>query len=169
MKNTWRIFAAILVLAVAMPVLVGFDDPPQPTDDAKKGSPLMEKAMVILYVADQVRSKAFYRAVLGAEPVLDVPGMTEFALTASASLGLMPEGGTASFLGDKLPPAASGNGIPRCELYLFVAEPAASFAALKAAGGTAVSEPAKRPWGDWVAYGADPDGHVLAFAKPARD
>ncbi|MHA1569479.1 MAG: VOC family protein, partial [Alphaproteobacteria bacterium] len=65
------------------------------------------------------------------------------------------------------PPASTGNGIPRCELYLFVENPTKSHEALVAAGGTAISEAQKRPWGDLVAYGADPDGHVLAFARPS--
>ncbi len=129
----------------------------------------MEKAMVILYVADQTRSKKFYRAVLGVEPLMDMPGMTEFPLTEKTSLGLMPEQGTKSFLGDKLPDAHTGNGIPRCELYLFVSDPHASFKALVDNGGISVSAPQKMPWGDIVAYGADPDGHVIAFAKPAGE
>ena len=127
----------------------------------------MEKAMIILYVADQQRSKEFYRAVLGIEPALDVPGMTEFPLTQTTSLGLMPEKGTSSFLGTVLPPAKSGSGIPRCELYLFVKDPAESYQALVDADGIAISKPEKRPWGDVTAYGADPDGHVIAFAAPA--
>jgi Glyoxalase/Bleomycin resistance protein/Dioxygenase superfamily len=46
-------------------------------------------AQFILYVADQARARDFYRHVLAAEPVLDVPGMTEFDL-GGATLGLMP-------------------------------------------------------------------------------
>ncbi len=36
----------------------------------------MDKAMLILYVADQGRSRAFYQAILGIAPSLDVTGMT---------------------------------------------------------------------------------------------
>ena len=49
----------------------------------------MHAAVFILYVADQGRARDFYRHVLAAEPVLDVPGMTEFDL-GGATLGLMP-------------------------------------------------------------------------------
>ena len=133
-----------------------------------KGMAPMKKAMIILYVADQKQSKDFYRAILGAEPLLDVPGMTEFPLVEGASLGLMPEAGTASFLGDVLPAAETGKGIPRCELYLFVENPDESYRILVDAGGTTISEPRARPWGDVTAYGADPDGHVIAFAKKAE-
>jgi catechol 2,3-dioxygenase-like lactoylglutathione lyase family enzyme len=51
----------------------------------------MRYAMFILYVRDQQTSRDFYARTLGLEPVLDVPGMTEFQLTDSAILGLMPE------------------------------------------------------------------------------
>ena len=45
----------------------------------------MEKAFFIIYVEDQDRSREFYEAVLGAKPIIDVPGMTEFRLTDSSS------------------------------------------------------------------------------------
>ena len=47
----------------------------------------MEAAEFILYVAGQARAAAFYRHVLAAEPVLDVPGMTEFSLDRAAAAG----------------------------------------------------------------------------------
>ncbi len=45
----------------------------------------------ILYVRDQAASARFYGSVLEQEPTLDVPGMTEFRLSAESVLGLMPE------------------------------------------------------------------------------
>ena len=45
------------------------------------------RAHFILYVDDQTRSTAFFRAVLGKAPSLDVPGMTEFELGVEAVLG----------------------------------------------------------------------------------
>ncbi|MBK6476581.1 MAG: hypothetical protein IPF95_18030 [Flavobacteriales bacterium] len=38
----------------------------------------------ILYVQDQLRSTSFYTALLGLEPTLNVPGMTEFGLPVAA-------------------------------------------------------------------------------------
>jgi len=121
--------------------------------------------MFILYVADQGRSRDFYRAVLGREPELDVPGMTEFKLTESSSLGLMPEKGIHMILGDTMPHPQEGSGIPRAELYLFVPDPAAALITLVDVGGKSISTAQLRNWGDTVAYGADPDGHVIAFAE----
>ena len=38
------------------------------------------KVHFILYVSDQKHSAAFYSTVLGKDPILDVPGMTEFSI-----------------------------------------------------------------------------------------
>lgn len=121
--------------------------------------------LFILYVAEQQRSRDFYRAVLQSEPILDVPGMTEFRLNDSAILGLMPEAGIARIIGSE-PDPASGNGIPRAELYLPVDDVEAALGRLLAAGGKLLSAPAARNWGDHAGYGMDPDGHVIAFARP---
>jgi catechol 2,3-dioxygenase-like lactoylglutathione lyase family enzyme len=121
--------------------------------------------MIIIYVSDQQKSKAFYQAVLEIEPVLDVPGMTEFELPGGLLLGIMPEDGIARILGDKVPHPGTGNGIPRCELYLPVDDPDVSYKKLIQNGGTGISSTEKRSWGHVVAYGTDPDGHILAFAK----
>ena len=119
---------------------------------------------VIFYVRDQGAAAAFWQAVLGCRPALDVPGMTEFAVGDGVVLGLMPEAGIRSLLGPSLPDPASAQGIPRAELYLVVDDAAAYHARALAAGATELSALAWRSWGDSVAYSLDPDGHVLAFA-----
>ncbi len=120
------------------------------------------RAHFILYVGDQGASTAFYRRVLAAEPVLDVPGMTEFTLTDGAVLGLMPEAGIARLLAGAFSPPSGF----RAELYLVVPDPAAAHARALAAGARELSALAPRDWGAEVAYSLDPDGHVLAFAGP---
>ncbi|GHD70486.1 VOC family protein [Vogesella fluminis] len=127
----------------------------------------MNHAYLILYVADQPRAAAFYRAALACDPRLDVPGMTEFMLPGGAVLGLMPEAGIRRLLGEALPDPAQAAGIPRAELYLPVADPAACHARALAAGARELSPPAVRGWGHVAGYLLDPDGHVLAFACPA--
>lgn len=121
--------------------------------------------MLILYVADQQRSKEFYKAILNKEPKLDVPGMTEFVLNEKTLLGLMPESGIAKILGNKIPSPSSGTGIPRCELYIAVPDVEKTFKSLIANGGKSISPPEMRDWGHFTAYGADPDGHIVAFAQ----
>ncbi len=121
--------------------------------------------MLILYVSDQERSASFYRNILGSEPVLHVPGMTEFLLTSSCKLGLMPERGIARILCPVTQHPAEGNGIPRCELYLMVDDPEKSLQTAILAGASEISKAMPRDWGDTVAYCQDPDGHIIAFAR----
>lgn len=124
------------------------------------------KAHLILYVRDQELSKTFYSVVLGQEPILHVPGMTEFSLCGECILGLMPERGIKRLLGDRLPDPEPGRGIPRAELYLCVNDPGAYHLRALDMGALELSQLGPRDWGDIVAYSLDPDGHVIAFAKP---
>lgn len=118
--------------------------------------------LFVLYVRDQARSRAFYAEILQASPTLDVPGMTQFDL-GGAQLGLMPEAGIERLL----PVRPSTSQVPRAELYLPVEDVEAAYRRAVGAGATALSEPAARDWGDVAAYVADPDGHVVAFARGA--
>ena len=118
----------------------------------------------ILYVKDQQAACDFYKMLLDKEPILDVPGMTEFLLEENCKLGLMPENGIAKILGNKAPHPASGNGIPRCELYLLVHDVEETYARLKGIAITEISPLSDRDWGDRVAYFADTDGHIIAIA-----
>lgn len=120
-------------------------------------------AHFILYVRDQRASADFYLRVLAAEPILDVPGMTQFAIMDGAVLGLMPESGITRLLGGAVDPAATP-GATRDELYLLVDDPAAYHARALAAGAFELSPLAPRDWGDDAAYSRDLDGHVLVFA-----
>lgn len=122
----------------------------------------------ILYVHDQRASAAFYQEVLATKPTLDVPGMTEFHLGDGVVLGLMPERGIMRLLDGAVNPA-SARGVPRAELYLLVDDPAAYHARALAAGGHELSPLQIRDWGEVAAYSQDPDGHVLAFARPVTD
>ena len=127
------------------------------------------KTHFILYVSDQKRSTSFYSSVLGEAPSLNVPGMTEFRLSDSAVLGLMPEAGIVSLLGDAIIPPSSALGAPRSELYLVVEDAAEFHARAIASGAREVSPLSLRDWGHSVAYSLDPDGHVLAFASSAGE
>lgn len=117
------------------------------------------RAHIILYVADQKLSSAFYTAVLQQAPRLDVPGMTEFALSGGTVLGLMPNAGAERLLG------VSTSGESRAELYLRVHDPAEAHQRAIEAGAVELSPPEARDWGHLAAYSRDLDGHVLAFAS----
>ena len=122
-------------------------------------------ANFILYVKDQALSRDFYAATLGLTPALDVPGMTEFALSDGCVLGLMPEKGIKRLL-PAMPDPEKAGGVPRAEVYLTVEDPAAFHAKALAAGARELSPLAARDWGHKAAYSLDLDGHVLAFACP---
>ena len=121
------------------------------------------QAEFILYVQDQQRSRDLYRVLLDREPVLDVPGMTEFDL-GGCKLGLMPSSGIARIITPALPHPDAGHGVPRCELYLRVDDLDAAIARAVQVGLAVISPAADRDWGDRVTYFADPNGHVIALA-----
>ena len=119
----------------------------------------------ILYVSDQKASLKFYQKLLRNPPDLHVPGMTEFILTANCKLGLMPNNGIAKILTPVMPHPELGNGIPRCELYLYVDNIQYEFDNAMKTGAQLVSPISQRDWGDKVCYFSDPDGHIIAFAE----
>jgi uncharacterized glyoxalase superfamily protein PhnB len=119
----------------------------------------------ILYVKNQEQSKNFYKALLEKEPMLDVPGMTEFSLEENCKLGLMPEEGIAKILGNRIAHPAEGAGIPRCELYLEFENAAEVFERAVSAGANEISPMEKRNWGDTAGYIADMDGHIIAIVE----
>jgi catechol 2,3-dioxygenase-like lactoylglutathione lyase family enzyme len=126
-------------------------------------------AHLILYVQDQQLSKSFYQRVLGMEPSLHVDGMTEFSLSDSCIVGLMPISSIKRLLGQRLPDPSTGTGIPRAELYLRVENASAYHSRALANGAIELSGLKARDWGHSVAYSLDPDGHVLAFAEPPSE
>lgn len=119
----------------------------------------------ILYVSNQEKSREFYQILLQQKPSLDVPSMTEFTINEFVKIGLMPNDGIAKILTPKLPHPTSGNGIPRCELYLHVENIETVFEETKKAGAIEISPITLRDWGDYVGYLADFDGHVIALAS----
>ena len=118
----------------------------------------------ILYVTDQSLSRDFYKILLALDPILDVPGMTEFKLTDAHILGLMPEKGIKKLLGNKLPDPSRAAGIPRAELYFRVSDPESMYLRATKAGAIELSPITLRDWGHCAGYVLDPDGHVVAIA-----
>lgn len=122
-------------------------------------------AHFILYVSNQERSMRFYAYLLGCEPKLHVPGMTEFSLPSGDILGLMPEASIKRLLGDGIPDPSKASGIPRAELYLLTENPFAMHKRALVSGAVELSPLQLRTWGHYASYCLDPDGHVLAFAS----
>ena len=126
---------------------------------------LSESVIFILYVKDQDKSREFYRKILCKNPVLDVPGMSEFELTGNSRLGLISERGIKTILGESVPNPENGNGIPRCEIYLYVSDPEEYLKRGVEAGAVLVSEVKLRELCEQAGYMADQDGHIIAFAR----
>lgn len=120
---------------------------------------------LILYISNQAESTAFYQTILAIEPSLNVPGMTEFQLNPYCKLGLMPNDGIAKIISSTLPHPSTGNGIPRCEIYIQETNLESKLALCLKAGATLISPIMDRDWGDTVFYIADMDGHIIAFAS----
>jgi hypothetical protein len=129
----------------------------------------MKTVEFILYVSDQVRSTKFYGKLLDLTPTLNVPGMTEFHLSKTVKLGLMPESGISNILCPTMPHPKIANGIPHCELYLKVTNPADYLERGIQLGAKNISEFQTRDWGDTVGYIADLDVHIIAFAKTTKN
>jgi catechol 2,3-dioxygenase-like lactoylglutathione lyase family enzyme len=121
------------------------------------------KAHVIFFVDDQARSTVFYRELLGIPPCLEVPGMTEFPLSETTVLGLMPRSGAQRLLGSVVAGASLQDGLSG-ELYLVVEDPQTFQERALALGCRLLSPLQVRNWGHRVCYVISPDGHLLAFA-----
>jgi uncharacterized glyoxalase superfamily protein PhnB len=120
---------------------------------------------IILYVSQQEKSREFYETLLGFSPRLNVPGMTEFELNTNCVLGLMTESGIAKIITPALPNPSEGNGIPRCELYLYIDNLEKEFKRIQELNVKIISPLESRDWGDNAFYLADNDGHVIALAE----
>ncbi|ESU18511.1 lactoylglutathione lyase-like lyase [Flavobacterium cauense R2A-7] len=119
----------------------------------------------ILYVANQEVSSRFYEVLFKTKPTLEVPGMTEFTISESLKIGLMPNNGIAKIITPTTVHPEKGNGIPRCELYFYVENIELEYQNALQAGAKIISGIEDRNWGDRVCYFADSDGHIIAFAE----
>lgn len=125
----------------------------------------LRHALTILAVEDLPRALAFYRAVLGARQIVDTPVYAEFSLPGEMRFGLYAREGFAKNTGIA-PVRVPGGGISATELYFYAQDLDTEIDRLKRAGARELSALAERDWGDEVAYFADPDGNVIAVARP---
>ncbi|OWY20694.1 lactoylglutathione lyase [Sphingobacteriales bacterium UPWRP_1] len=123
----------------------------------------------ILYVQNQEASRLFYSRLLRIEPTLHVPGMTEFTIAPNCKIGLMPNNSIAKILNGKTPHPQTGNGIPRCELYITVNNVWLEQENALTAGATLICPVKDYDWGDRACYFYDPDGHIIAFAEKIQE
>lgn len=122
-------------------------------------------ALTILAVADLQRAADFYERAFGWARVVDAPVYVEFVLPGDQRLGVYVREGFAvnTMVTPTLPEPGEISGT---EIYLYCDDLAASVERATAAGARPLAPAAPREWGDEVAYLADPDGNVLALARP---
>lgn len=118
----------------------------------------------MLSVVDLERSVAFYGDLLGGEETYRFPasGAPVFVVLklgdSQIGLGLISE---PALHGQPLRPA-SGH---RIELCVYVESVEHAVEALRTAGASVILEPVDQPWGERVAYVADPDGNLVMLTR----
>lgn len=125
--------------------------------------------MFIFYVSGQEASTSFYKIVLGAEPILYVPGMTEFKLGEHFSPGLTPYTGIQRSLSPNLDAVNFDVSQAEVELFLHVKNANEYLSLALDAGAKLLSPLQDRDRGQGVGYCLDIDGHVITFAEISND
>lgn len=128
----------------------------------------MRHAITIFAVLDVARAARFYETVFGARRRVDVDVFVELDMPDGPAVGLYQRDGFARNTGRRTAPSAPGT-TTSTEIYFRVADVEDAVARALAAGAAMLSPAASRPWGEVVAYVADPDGNVLAFACPPAE
>jgi len=129
----------------------------------------MREAYFIFYVRNQTQSAAYYGEILDLQPILDVPGITEFQLLDGSIFAVMPLESAARLIGEAALISPDAPAVTRAELYLVVDDPDSFHARALEGGATELSPMQVRDWGHRAAYSMDADGHVLAFAEKIRN
>lgn len=113
----------------------------------------------IIYTADLPRALAFYREALGFAETYRFPADGEpafVALNLDDSTGIALAGPGDSLHGRPVEPGAGG-----FELCLYVDEVDEAVVDLERRGHPVLVAPADQPWGERMAYVADPDGNPV--------
>jgi catechol 2,3-dioxygenase-like lactoylglutathione lyase family enzyme len=114
----------------------------------------------IRYVPDVEKTIAFYERAFGMERKMIVEGGGYGELKGPPPLGFASEAQAESLVG-AFAPARPGAKPQAGELGFVVDDVAAAFDRAIAAGAVAVAKPAKKPWGQIVAYVRDCDGALV--------
>ena len=119
----------------------------------------------IVYTRDLGDAMRFYRDALGFQPGYRWPveGAPDFVVLrlGTFALGLAVESAPRELLGRPV-----GNEI-RFELCAYTDDVDATVAELRAGGVDVIREPEDMPWGERMAYVADPDGNPVQLVTPA--
>lgn len=118
----------------------------------------MKMKYTILYVNDVEASIHFYQHVLGFPMKLRVESYVEFD-TGDVTLSINSRQDVKDALGLPVPEANQAS--QTFEIGFVVDDVEQTIASMEEKGVSIIKEPAKKPWGQTVAYVADPDGHFI--------
>ncbi|WP_144495238.1 VOC family protein [Bacillus pumilus] len=118
----------------------------------------MKMKYTILYVNDVEASIHFYQHVLGFPMKLRVESYVEFD-TGDVTLSINSRQDVKDALGLPVPEAIQAS--QTFEIGFVVDDVEQTIASMKEKGVSIIKEPARKPWGQTVAYVADPDGHFI--------
>lgn len=123
--------------------------------------------LVILAVRDVREATRFYSEAFRWPIAVSVPPYTEYSLPGQLRFGVYQRENFGANTG-QVPHLVPAGALAPTELYLYVDDPGAAASAVVVAGGSLLSACSARPWGDEAAYCRDPDGNVIALARPVR-
>lgn len=113
---------------------------------------------VILYVNDFDKTMHFYKEILNLPVKMQQDTYVEFD-TGAVTLSINTRQSVKEDIGLNVPEASVST--QTFEIGFIVEDVAATIAKLRSQGVPIIKEPVTKPWGQTVAYVADPDGHYI--------
>ena len=113
---------------------------------------------VILYVNDFEKTMDFYKGILGLPIKMQQDTYVEFD-TGAITLSINTRKDVKELTGLNVPEGSAST--QTFEVGFVVENVVATIETLRQQGVTIIKEPVTKPWGQTVAYVADPDGHYI--------
>jgi lactoylglutathione lyase len=124
----------------------------------------MSSAFPVIYASDVERATTFYER-LGFEKHYQFPPDGEPGYVGlrrnGTNLGIVHESSPEQMIGQNM-----GDG-PRFDLFVYVDDVDAAVESMRAAGAPVLREAEDMPWGERIAFVADPDGNPVTLAARA--
>lgn len=118
----------------------------------------LEMKYLILYVNDFEKTMDFYKGILGLPVKMQHDTYVEFD-TGATTLSINTRKSVKELTGLNVPEGSAAS--QTFEVGFVVQDVAAVIETLRQQGVPIVKEPVTKPWGQTVAYVADPDGHYI--------
>ena len=122
----------------------------------------MRRAFPVIYARDVAREVEFYEQLLGFERQYQFPPDGEAGYVSlrreGADLGIVHESSPHAMFG------ARPGTAPRFELFVYVDDVDATIEVMRKRGVPILRAPEDMPWGERVAYVADPEGNPVSLA-----